>query len=254
MKAGLKKCTEMALLRHREINKISGPMKRDLRFLKRWMERVDMGNVYLHGKDNTTWSNEEWQYDLVSLKTRPADDLFYLWVYDVATHWYHKIMGRHTRVSDQEQKQLREVSKANQKPGSEEHLAGTVVYGEAIVLGSTRAIATLLACVLPVASIALLYIIQNMAKRLGIVAALTFLFSLSLVVMTSAGVADIFAATAAYETCSILPFSNLSDKNFIATQRFKLYSLEHRVRLTLLRKPIANEVVLQIPGERGLGP
>jgi hypothetical protein len=75
-------------------------MKRDLRFLNRWMERVDMGNVYLHGKDNTTWSKEEWRHDLVSLKTRPADDLFYLWMYDAVTHWYHKIMGTHTRVSD----------------------------------------------------------------------------------------------------------------------------------------------------------
>ena len=172
-------------------------MKRDLRFLNRWMERVDMGNVYLHGKDNTTWSKEEWQYDLVSLKTRPADDIFYLWVYDTVARWYHKIMGRHTRVSDQCNNNREKSLKANQKSCSQEHLAGTVVYGEAIVLGSTRAIATLLACVLPVASIALLYIIQNMAKRLGIIAALTFLFSLSLVMMTNTGVADIFAATAA---------------------------------------------------------
>ena len=172
-------------------------MKRDLRFLNQWMERVDMGNVYLHGKDNTTWSKEEWQYDLVSLKTRPADDIFYLWVYDTVTHWYHKIMGRHTRVSDQCNNNREKSLNANQKSCSQEHLAGTVVYGEAIVLGSTRAMATLLACVLPVASIALLYIIQNMAKRLGIIAALTFLFSLSLVMMTNTGVADIFAATAA---------------------------------------------------------
>ena len=109
MRIGLKIYAEKALLRHREINKISGPMKRDLRFLNRWMERVDMGNVYLHGKDNTTWSNEEWRYDLVSLKTRPADDLFYLWVYDTATHWYHKIMGRHTKVSDREHQQTERV-------------------------------------------------------------------------------------------------------------------------------------------------
>jgi len=54
-----------------------------------------------------------------------------------------------------------------------------------------------LACVLPVASIALLYAVESMSKRLGIIAALTALFSVCLALMTSAGMADIFAATAA---------------------------------------------------------
>jgi hypothetical protein len=61
-------------------------MKRDLNFLKKWMERTDMGNVYLHGKDNRTWSSEEWQSDLVSLKARAADDYFFEWASDTLTH------------------------------------------------------------------------------------------------------------------------------------------------------------------------
>jgi hypothetical protein len=51
--------------------------------------------------------------------------------------------------------------------------------------------------VLPVASIVLLYVVESMSKRLGIIAALTAMFAFSLALMTSAGVADIFAATAA---------------------------------------------------------
>jgi hypothetical protein len=71
------------------------------------------------------------------------------------------------------------------------------VYGEAAILRGTRILATTLACVMPVASIGLLYLVESMSKRLGIVAAFTSLFSFCLAVMTSAGMGDIFAATAA---------------------------------------------------------
>jgi uncharacterized Tic20 family protein len=83
------------------------------------------------------------------------------------------------------------------KTSHEEHLSGTVVYGEGNVLHLTRAVATIVACVLPVASIALLYTIQSMSKRIGIMAMFTAIFSFALVLMTNAGLGDIFAATAA---------------------------------------------------------
>jgi hypothetical protein len=83
------------------------------------------------------------------------------------------------------------------KPGPEEHLSGTVIYSDAIILGLTRTITTILACMLPVASIIILYAVESVKKRLGILVAFTALFSLCLVLMTSAGMADIFAATAA---------------------------------------------------------
>jgi hypothetical protein len=43
----------------------------------------------------------------------------------------------------------------------------------------------------------LLYVVESMSKRLSVIAALTTMFAFSLALMTSAGVADIFAATAA---------------------------------------------------------
>jgi hypothetical protein len=84
-----------------------------------------------------------------------------------------------------------------QKPRVEEHLAGSAVYSEEVILRLTKAVATIFACMLPVVSIIVLYVVQNMTKRLGIITAFAALFSISLVSMTNVGMADIFAATAA---------------------------------------------------------
>jgi hypothetical protein len=80
------------------MNKIARPISRDLAFLNQWMQRTDLGNVYLHGEDRATWSNEEWKPDLISLGARRADDVFFQWVYDTLTRWYHQILGRHIKV------------------------------------------------------------------------------------------------------------------------------------------------------------
>jgi hypothetical protein len=90
---------EKALLRHRELNEMAGPMRQDLMFLNRWMQRTDMGNVYLHGPDSTTWLNEKLRTDLVCLKPRAADDLFYRLIYDTVTNFYHRVFGHHIKVS-----------------------------------------------------------------------------------------------------------------------------------------------------------
>ncbi|KAH6683326.1 hypothetical protein B0J14DRAFT_556574 [Halenospora varia] len=178
---------QKALLRHREIANMTGPMPRDLGFLKKWMERTDMGNVYLTGEDRSTWSDEEWRSDLLSMRTQAADDMFFHWAYDKLGLWYHQLIGRHVK-----------------SVGPEEHLAGVIVYGEEAILHSTRAATTVLACLLPIASIVLLYKIEDMSKRLGIIAAFTASFSFALVFTTNARMVDIFAATAAYAAVQVV--------------------------------------------------
>ncbi|KAE8448777.1 hypothetical protein EG329_008779 [Mollisiaceae sp. DMI_Dod_QoI] len=178
---------ENALLRHTEINKLSPPMYQDLRFLNEWMTRTDMGNVYLHGTDSTTWSKPELRSDLVALKAQSSDDMFYRWIYDKVTNRFHRLLGCYFK---------------NSRP--EAQLAGTVVYDDAHIRSLTKAVATVLACMLPTLSIVVLYMVQTMSKRLGAVTAFTTLFSISLVVMTNAEMIDIFAATAAYAAVQVV--------------------------------------------------
>lgn len=60
-----------------------------------------------------------------------------------------------------------------------------------------RTITVLLACMLPIVAIMLLNSVDDMSKRLNIIACLTGLFSICMNVFTMASLAEIFAATAA---------------------------------------------------------
>jgi hypothetical protein len=61
----------------------------------------------------------------------------------------------------------------------------------------TQMFTVLIACSLPIAAIVLLYSVKNMTTRLGIVAASTGLFSISMNLLTMATLQEIFGATAA---------------------------------------------------------
>jgi hypothetical protein len=58
-------------------------------------------------------------------------------------------------------------------------------------------VGTVLACLFPISSIVILYLVSSMAARLGIVVLFTALFALSLAVFTGAKRVEIFAATSA---------------------------------------------------------
>jgi hypothetical protein len=58
-------------------------------------------------------------------------------------------------------------------------------------------LSTALSSLLPVAAIIVLYLVQNMAKRLAIIALFTVAFSVGLVLMAAAKRSENFAATAA---------------------------------------------------------
>jgi hypothetical protein len=73
----------------------------------------------------------------------------------------------------------------------------TVTYTHKSIAQFTKAFTVLIACTLPVAAIVILYIVENMATRLGIIAILTGLFSISMSLLTMASLQEIFAATAA---------------------------------------------------------
>ena len=84
-----------------------------------------------------------------------------------------------------------------QKPELDEYAANTVYYSETSILRFTLVVGTILACLLPVASVVLLYLVKDMSTRLGIIAAFTAAFSMALCLVTSARTVDIFTATAA---------------------------------------------------------
>jgi hypothetical protein len=80
-----------------------------------------------------------------------------------------------------------------------------VLYEDHTVLRVLQAVKALVACMLPIIGIVVLNAVKDMSARLGIIAAFTAIFSLALCYMTSAGLKDIFSATAACVPCCSIP-------------------------------------------------
>jgi hypothetical protein len=62
----------------------------------------------------------------------------------------------------------------------------------------------MLSSLLPVTSIVVLYVVQSMPKRLGLITIFTAAFSFALTVMTTAKRPEIFAATAAFAAVQVV--------------------------------------------------
>jgi hypothetical protein len=77
-------------------------------------------------------------------------------------------------------------------------MANSVVYGDSGVTHLIRLGKAVAASLMPIVSIVILYFVKPLAARLGIIAALTAVFSLTLCHFTSASIKDVFSATAAY--------------------------------------------------------
>jgi hypothetical protein len=75
--------------------------------------------------------------------------------------------------------------------------SNTTYHSQTTLLGISRLISMTLASLLPIAAIVVLYAVREMAKRLGIIAALTTAFSLALGLVTDGELIDVFAASAA---------------------------------------------------------
>ncbi|KAH7324039.1 hypothetical protein BKA65DRAFT_406916, partial [Rhexocercosporidium sp. MPI-PUGE-AT-0058] len=161
------------------------PDRTRLKFLVTWIQDVRMGYVHLLGSDSDIWSKAE-VLDMVTLQAPTADNLFTTWISESAIPAFHRLLGRFWR------------------PESDEHLRNTVLYGDSSLIRLTKLFTTVLACLLPIISIVILYIVDSMSKRLGIIGALTAAFSLCMGLVTSASMADIFAATAAFAAVQVV--------------------------------------------------
>jgi len=175
-----------ALVLQKKITTMDRPHRKDLNFLQKWMTRVDMGNVYLIGRDSDIWS-EPHISDLLALKNREIEDPFSRWVADTVVWWYYSIVGK-------------EVPYDPERP----HMANMIRVSDAKILRVTKLLIIVLASLLPIGSIVILYFMDTAPKRLGAIGGLTALFSFSLGLVTNARMIDIFSATAAFAAVQVV--------------------------------------------------
>lgn len=162
------------------------------------MTSTKRGNISLIGPDSDIWSEKD--SDHVTLRLSKTKDPLFRSLSHGVIQRYHLLIGRHFRVSacffDQCENGLTHLQKPDANNG-QQNIAGIVTYSDDGIARLTRAISTFVACLLPVVSIVILYVVDGLPKRLGILAGLVAAFSICMLRFTTADATNIFAATAA---------------------------------------------------------
>ncbi|KAI0455182.1 hypothetical protein F5B21DRAFT_503486 [Xylaria acuta] len=177
---------EYPLYFHKEALALRPPHNKKLGDLREWMRRPTLGHVTILSWDWRTWEVCDGD-ELITFENSTMDRFTWLVTYTIVD-MYHNLTGRHIHAA--RQKTTLPLNYADHHH--------TVTYTHRSIARFTQAFAVLIACTLPVAAIVILYIVENMATRLGIIAILTGLFSISMSLLTMASLQEISAATAAF--------------------------------------------------------
>ncbi|KAI1445732.1 hypothetical protein F5Y02DRAFT_98910 [Annulohypoxylon stygium] len=162
------------------------PNEQDFKFLQTWMKTPSMGNVYLLGADSDTWENYD-AAELICLKPSMTNSLMARFCANTLVKWYHHLAGYRFK-----------------KPDTLDIHHNTVNYSQEGTLRFSILIGTVFASLLPVASIAVLYSLDNMTTRLIVTGVFTAIFSLGLGLLTNVRMVEIFSATAAFAAVQVV--------------------------------------------------
>lgn len=178
LKAALSSDTlaDEAVLKQSKLQRCDSPNPLDLQFLQRWFKDKDMGDYPLIGADSNLWNNSS-ESDLIAIRARKGDDPFATLFLDKVIRWWHGGVGHHFKKPLDVESQYFEYKDKN-------------------MLRAANVLISLISTAFLLGSILALYFVSNMLIRLGIIAVLTQLFSLTLVLVTNARKVEVFAATA----------------------------------------------------------
>jgi hypothetical protein len=169
------------LAQQARILKYPQPSTWDLHHIQNYLQSAEMGELSLTGDDATAWGSvddrESYKPDLVALCPRAKKDAFSVWAAESAiTNLFKCGCARLMRPS---------------------RVHGLVGYEDSTIYRITYWITSILASLIPIASIAVLYRVQSMSARLAIIAGFNVLVSICLMGLANAKRAEVFAITAA---------------------------------------------------------
>jgi hypothetical protein len=176
------------------VSALPEPDKLDLTYIQRYLATPEMGPLALSGRDYSVWGSTRYPDcrcpDLVALKPRQNQDQFSKWF----TTIFVKLMGYGARWI------------GNRSPTT--GLRGIDDYR---LLRATFWVTSVIASLLPVASISILYCVHSTPARMGLIAMFNLSVSVLLLKFTTAKRSEIFAVAAA----CVLPNSYLAMEHLI---------------------------------------
>jgi len=193
MRVKLKEYNDV-LIQQTTLAKIANPSEYDAKTMQKWFERSDLADMPLEGDDSSIWANpgriadgegvSRHVQDLIAVNGQSSDlDRTTTWLAETfIPNWHQKVASRFN--------------------------SGIRTYRESAVYRFTSIVATALSSLLPVLAIVILYIVQNMPARLGIIAGFTAGFSFLLSLITNADRVANFSATAAFAAVQVVFVGN----------------------------------------------
>ena len=179
---------DKALYDQAQLSRLVAPLPaRDLAILNSLLDNPALPD-YLLGLDSKTWNDPTLASDLCSVAPVHAYTPLTTLLIRLFLGPYNRPIGRRRRAR-------------NGEAGAINADADLWYYRDSRLEFPAHVASTVLASVLPMAAIAVLYVVPGMTQRLGIVAAFMAMFSLTLTLLTQAKGVEIAAATAAYVLC-----------------------------------------------------
>ncbi|KAF2438271.1 hypothetical protein P171DRAFT_477653 [Karstenula rhodostoma CBS 690.94] len=168
-----------ALIQQSKLQRIHPPDRFDLSNVQAFLQSEHMKND-LVGEDSETWGNprdpDNHPPDLIGIKPRRKEDTFSRLVAENAVHLFKCGLGRFTK--------------------KDRHL-GRKVYYDTHVMKATVVMTSILASLIPIASIWVLVSLHSLKHKMIAIAAFNVLISTCLTFFTDARRTDVFAVTAA---------------------------------------------------------
>lgn len=174
------------------LSRLNQPDSQDLKALRDPLEQLP-----LIGPDGKAWDDET---DLISISQLDSRDPFSKLAFHAIVPFWHKMIGRHFRVSLLllvNQNCVIKSDLLHKKPVTEAPATGICHYSNSRLRGLIDIIGTLISSLLLISSIITLYFISNPLDRLWLIAGFTAFFSLCLALITDARRVEIFAASSA---------------------------------------------------------
>ncbi|KAF7449413.1 hypothetical protein Ptr902_03331 [Pyrenophora tritici-repentis] len=177
-----------ALIQQSIILNLPKPARWDLHWLQKYLQSKEMGELALLGEDAEVWGSMEephgYKPDLVALKPRVNEDPFSAWA------------ARNTIVG------LERCGLDRFLRPSPVH--GVVGYEDTTIYSITYCMNSILASLIPIASIVVLCFVSSMPARLGTIAGFNVLVSICLMAFAGAKRAEVFAISAAFAAVQVV--------------------------------------------------
>ncbi|KAI1214349.1 uncharacterized protein F4807DRAFT_455989 [Annulohypoxylon truncatum] len=191
-----------AIMQYCQLSKLPASDQHELQKLQSWLSETRLGNVYLLGRDHDVWSQGK---DLMTLALSPHDNRFSRFVANKALPLYHRL-GHSTIMERIRDAFLRSRGSASATSVD----TGIATYDDAGLVLISQFICTVIASLLPILSIIVLYLVENMGHRLALVAVFCVLFSSALWFMNDGELVEVFGATSAFAAVQVVFISTSS--------------------------------------------